>query len=40
MPSGFACATAPPAEVVEVCVPCPSESRALSGYCSSPTTAL
>lgn len=31
MPSGFASVTGPPADVVAVWVPCPLESRALSG---------
>jgi hypothetical protein len=40
IPSGFAWATGPPAAVVEVWVPWPLESRALSGYTSPPMTAL
>jgi hypothetical protein len=40
MPSGFAFATGPPAEVVDVWVPWPFESRALSGNTSPPMTAL
>ena len=40
MPKIWADATASPAAVVVVCVPCPSESRAESGYTSPPTMAL
>ncbi len=40
MPSGLASATAPPAAVVDVWVPWPLESRAVSGKTSPPTTAL
>src|SRR5262249_308405 len=34
IPSGFACTPESPAAVVEVCVPCPLLSRALSGNTS------